>query len=113
MGKLDFQISEDAAEYIRKYLLRTDSGESLVLVIVAMTPSKKSDNIDRRLSDHELAALAEEYIKSLPSPIEFEWVVGGMQRSNLPPAAETVLINGIECFFPDEVRPVINGRWLR
>jgi hypothetical protein len=113
MDKLDFRISEDAAEYISKYLLRTDSGESPVLTIVATTRSKKSDDIDRRLSDHELAALAKEYIKSLPSPIEFEWIVGGMQRSSLPPTAETVLIDGIECFFPDEMRSVINGHVLR
>ena len=90
MDKPEFRIAEDAAEYLRKYLLRSDTGESLILSIVPMTSQSKSlGNVDpKKMSDRKLAALAKEYLESLPSPIEFEWVVGGMQRSSLPAAAE-------------------------
>jgi len=119
VNKLDFRIAGDAAEYLRKYLLRSDTGESLVLMIVPMTPAKMLASVDPKLSYHELAAMAKEHFESLSSPselsspIELEWVVGAMQRSNLPGAAETVLIDGIECFFPDEVRSVLKGRVLQ
>ena len=119
MNKLDFQIAADATEYLRKYLLPSDTGESLVLTIVPMTPAKILARIDPKLSYNELVAMAKEHFESLSSstelssPIELEWVVGGMQRSNLPPAAEIVLIDGIKCFLPDEVRALVNGRVLR
>ena len=113
MDKWDFRIAADAAEYLRKYLLRSDTGESLVLTIAPMSSQKEiSGGVDPKISAQELAALAKKYLESLPSPIELEWIVGGMQRSRLP-AVEISLIDGIECFFPDEVRSVVNGRVLR
>jgi hypothetical protein len=113
MDELDFRIAPDAAEYLRKYLLRSDTGESLVLTIAPMSSQKEIlGGVDPKISHQELAALAKEYLQSLPSPIKLEWIVGGMQRSRLP-VVQISLIDGIECFFPDEVRSAVNGRVLR
>src|SRR5262245_18848256 len=89
------------------------------MTIVPMTPAKIMSSVDPKLSYHELTAMAKKHFKSLSSPtepsspIELEWVVGGMQRSNLPPGGKIVPIDGIECFLPDEMRSVINGRVLQ
>jgi hypothetical protein len=41
--------------------------------------------------------------------ITFHWVVGVSRRERFP--AEDILVcNGIPCFIPDEMRPVLNGR---
>jgi hypothetical protein len=115
MEKFDFRIANDAAEYLRNVLLRTATGESLVLAIAPLSSQHstlKFRQSDRNLSDKELAECARAFLSSLSSPVKFHWVVGGMHKSRLS-GEKTSFIDGIECFLPDEVRSVVNGRVLR
>jgi hypothetical protein len=115
MKKFDFRIANDAAEYLRNVLLRTATGESLVLAIAPVSSQKstlKFRESDLNLSDKELAERARSFLSSLSSPVKFHWVVGGVHKSRLS-GEETSFVNGIECFLPDEIRPVVNGRVLR
>jgi hypothetical protein len=115
MSKFDFRIAAEAVEYLKKNLLVTDMGESLVLTVAPHSSRQKflsSPGNGPDFSDEKVGALAKDFIKSLSSPVGFDWVVGGMRKSRLP-EQELLPIDGIECFFPDDVRSVINGRVLR
>ena len=115
MEKFDFRISDDAAEYLRNVLLRTETGESLVLAIAPLSSQRsilKLSESDLDLPDKELAERARASLTPMSSPAKFEWVVGGVYKSRLS-GEKTSFIDGIECFLPDEVRSVINGRVLR
>jgi hypothetical protein len=112
---LDFRIAADAANFLREHLLRSDSGEQLVLTIAPMSTHKDSsqlpdDNADK--SYRELAESGAKYLRSLASPLPFNWVIGGAQRRRLS-GEELLLIDGIECFFADEVKAIVSGRILR
>jgi hypothetical protein len=115
MGSLDFRIAADAVEYLRNVLLRTGDGELLVLTVAPTVAHESSPNFDGNVSDiseQALAALARRYLESLPRPVPLRWTVGGMRKSRLS-GEKIVVIDGIECFFPDEVLAVIRGRILR
>jgi hypothetical protein len=115
MERFDFHIADDAGEYLRNVLLRTATGEPLVLVIAPLSSQRSMLRLresDRNLSDKELAKRARAFLSSLPSPVNFQWVVGGMHKNRLS-GEKTSFVDGIECFLPDEVRSVVNGRVLR
>ena len=114
MSKFTFQITAGAVEYLRKNLLRTSSGDPLVLAIVPEVSQEGALNLDANevnFSDRELVAMATDFMNSLSSPIELHWVVGGVHKSRLP-EGNFRLVDGIECFLPEEVRCVVNGRVL-
>jgi hypothetical protein len=114
MSKFTFQITAEAVDYIRKYLLQTSAGDQIVLVIAPVSHGGvlNIDPNDLNFSKRELIAMATEFAKSLPLPIEFRWVVSGMHKNRLPDGDFRV-VDGIECFLPEEVRSVVNGRVLR
>lgn len=115
MDKFNFRVTSKAAEYLREHVLRTKTGELFVLTIAPLSRQQKTLSVgdrDKKLSQQQLEAMAKEFQTSLSSPVTFEWVIGGMLKSRLP-GEEFVTIDGIECFFPDEVKSVLNGRVLR
>lgn len=115
MESFDFRITTEAVEFLRKYLLRADSGEELVLTVAPLSTHRDTlghDDSDPESSYRKLAERAKDYLESLSSPIAFQWVVGGMRKSRLP-KEQVLLIDGIQCFFPDEVKVKIGGRVLR
>jgi hypothetical protein len=113
MRRFHFRIASNAADYLRSSL-RTDTGELLVLTIVPTSqPTRLSlDGGKAEIPSRELQALANDYMKSLSSPVPLRWTVGGTRRSRLK-GEELLLISGIECFFPPEVRSAIDSRTLR
>ena len=115
VNNLDFRITPEAVAYIRGTLLHDKTGEAMVFAIAPMGPAQTLDiSLDqiKSLSSEDLYRLATEQVSAIPKPVMFEWVVGGTRRDRLPPE-DLRIIDGIECFVPDEVRAVVNGRVLR
>ena len=113
LDKPDFQISAEAVQFIRRFLLRRDGGEPVVLTIASMTRSQLMEvDPEIKLSEQELTRLARKQLDSLPSPLELHWSVGATRKSRLP-KEHMFVIDGIECFLPPDVRTVVEGRILR
>jgi hypothetical protein len=114
MKQFNFRIAADAAEYLQKHLLRTATGDLLVLTIAPLSSQQKAIRLnsgDPEVSKEELTKAAKEYLTSLSSPVALDWVLGGVHRSRVP-QKQLLLIDGIECFFPKEIRSVVNDRVL-
>lgn len=114
MDKLDFQISAEAVQYLRSHLLLGDGGEPVVLTIAPTTCPQIMDFDPKEIetSEQELGALANKHLDSLPSPVELQWSIGATRKSRLP-KQDMFVIDGIECFLPQDVQSVIKGRVLR
>jgi hypothetical protein len=115
VNNIDFQITPEAVAYIRGTLLQDKRGEAMVLTITMMGPAQALDiSLDqmKSLSGEDTHRLAAEQVNAIPKPVMFEWVVGGTQRDRLPPE-DLRIVDGIECFVPDELRAVVSGRVLR
>ena len=117
MSEFAFQISAAAVKYLQEILLATLPGEEpLVLCVSPYAAQGRTLDLDpvelTNLSHEELTKMGLNFANSLSTPIEMCWEVGGMRRSRLP-AADFRLIDGIECFLPEEIRPVLNGRTLQ
>lgn len=113
MSEFAFQITAEAVQYLREHVLST-SGRPLVLTIVPMVSQGEvleRDVGEMNLSQQELDAMATTFADSLSSPTEYRWVVGAVYKDRLPDG-NFQLIDGIECFLPEEVRSVVNGRVL-
>ena len=113
MSTFTFQITAAAVVHIREHLLQTNTGDQIVLAIAPVSQGGvlNRDPTDLKFSERELITMASEFAKSVDLPFEFQWAVGGMLKNRLPDG-DFQVIDGIECFLPEEVKTVVNGRVL-
>src|SRR5438105_4222067 len=108
--KIDFRVSADAADFIRKNKLRADDGRAMVIQLYAVL-QKPNDSTVRMETLEQAIEHAEREIQSLPSSGIFRWVVGSNYRDSIPPE-DVHVVEGIPFDLPEDINRMIGDREL-
>ena len=103
-----FSVAHDAASFISRVVLANESANDYVVTIAPQTEAMRLDLTQRSLAD----TVAE--LELNPPDLrtmQFRWVVGASRRVRFP-AKDVFMCDGIPCFVPEEMRPILNGRTL-
>jgi hypothetical protein len=110
MDPFHFSISAEAVHFFQRLVHAAESDDDLVLTVAPETDAVVFE-LEKEALDQAIAGMVKDARGRDLRELKFRWTVGASRRSRFPP--EDILIcDGVSCFIPIEMRPVLNGRTL-
>ena len=109
-----FSVTPEAAIFIDRVVLANEPRDHYVVTIAPHTRAEVLDLVDGSLTQTivELLRNVQADPRQVdPTTMKFRWVVGASLRARFPPE-DIHVFDGVACFVPNEMRPVLDGRTL-
>jgi hypothetical protein len=107
-----FSVTPEAAYFIARVVLAHEALQDYVVTVAPHTEAQLLDLVADATTDAVAKAIEKQRAVPLdPISMKFRWVVGASRRIRFPPN-DIVVCDGVPCFVPNEMRPILHGRTL-
>ena len=112
MDDFRFSVTPEAANFSARVVLAHEALQDYVVTVAPHTEAQPLDLVADATTDAVAQAIKQLRAVPLdPTSMKSRWIVGASRRARFP-SNDIVVCDGVPCFVPKEMRPILHGRTL-